>query len=245
MIKRSTLVVFLVFTFLLAACGSPSATDAIPAATPSQSMPLPADLRDYRYCEVIPVFQDGLTLNVTVYNTLSLNDCPADLWAKLDADAISEQYGASLVKLNGPRYWVLNKIIGKGESINGKVVNFGGIEMLQRATLQTNLWQGSIGDKFYTENTVKRETIFEYWAGNEVYELVSPAGDTYIMQSYAQMADPNLTIADLASLGMRLKLPQGWTFQAIILDEDLRLEANGAAYVINDDLYNSYQKILP
>jgi hypothetical protein len=46
---------------------------------------------------------------------------------------------------------------------------------------------------------------------------------------------------DLETLGARLMLPEGWTYQARRLDADLELKADGLAYVINDDFYNSYQ----
>lgn len=228
----------------LAGC-STAAKETIPAVTPSQSLPLPADLRNWRYCEVIPVFQHGLSLHVEVYNTLGLNDCPADLWAKLDAKQLASQTGARLVKLNGPRYWVIDAIQGAGTTLDGKTAEFGGIQMTQRAALDTYLWQGSIGDKTYTPNQVQRTTVFTYFAGQKVYELVSPKGETYIMQSYSQIKDPTLTIDDLDTLGQRLALPAGWKYQVRTLDADLELKANGLAYVINDEFLNTYQQVLP
>jgi hypothetical protein len=230
---------------VLAACGSPSQSQAIPVVTPSQSMPVPADLRDYRYCEIMPVFQSGLTLNIEVWNTTGLNACPADLWAKLDANAMAKQYGANLVKLNGPRHWLFNKVTAGGATAAGKFEDFGGIEMKQLATLQLYIWQGSAGGTFYTPDQVNRTTVFTYWAGNQIYELISPKGDTYIMQSYAQIVDPNLTINELNTLGGRLNLPKGWQYQTRTLDADLELSANGVAYVLQDDLQNSYQKMTP
>jgi hypothetical protein len=239
----SRLSLILSLAIVLTACGGTAAT--IPAVTPSQSMPLPADLRDFRYCEILPAFQSGLTLNIEVWNTMSLNDCPADLWAKLDANAMAEQYGASLVILNGPRHWLFNKVTAGGTTAAGKFADFGGIEMKQLATLQMNIWQGSAGGTFYTPNQVDRTTVFTYWAGNQIYELISPDGDTYVMQSYAQIVEPNLTINDLNMLGERLNLPKGWKYQARTLDADLELTANGVAYVLQDDLQNSYQKMTP
>lgn len=207
-------------------------------------MPLPADLRDYRYCEIIPVFRHGLTYRVEVYNTLGLNDCPADLWAKVDGETLKKQYGAVAVKINGPRYWLMNSIVAAGTTAAGKVVDFGGIEMSLRGTLETKIWQGTVGDKFYTPNEVHRTTVYVYQKNNRVYELTSPEGDVYRMQSYAQIADPTLIIADLETLGARLDLPKGWTFQSRVLTEDSDLKANGLAYVINDNLYNAYQKVM-
>lgn len=240
----STLLVTLL-SILPVACGHSTQAQTIPEVAPAQSLPLPADLRDYRYCEVIPVFRQGVNLRVEVYNTLGSNDCPADLWAKLDEKALKEQYGAIAVKINGPRHWVMNRIVGGGATVTGKVVDFGGIEMTQRAVLETKIWQGTVGDKFYTPNEVQRTTVFVYLKGNMVYELSAPNGDVYRMQSYAQIADPNLTIADLETLAPRLGLPDGWTYRARVLTEDSELKANGLAYVINDNLYNSYQKVIP
>ena len=57
-------------------------------------------------------------------------------------------------------------------------------------------------------------------------------------------ADAELTIADLETLGERLTLPDGWRYETRVLTEDSELKADGLAYVINDDLGNSYQKIL-
>lgn len=243
--KRMSL--FLFFTgllmALLAGCRPIAQPPTIPEVTPTQSLPIPADLRDFRYCEVIPVFQTRLTFHVEVYNTISLNDCPADLWAKLDGEAMAKRYDAKAVKLNGPRHWVLNQIIGGGATATGKIVDFGGIEMKLVAQLETKLWQGTVGDKFYTPNEVNRTTTFVYRAGQMVYDLTSPEGDVYRMQSYAQIADPNLTIESLETLGERLELPEGWSFQARVLTEDSELKADGLAYVINDNLYNSYQRI--
>ncbi|MSP97643.1 MAG: hypothetical protein EXR29_10570 [Betaproteobacteria bacterium] len=237
---------------LMAAIGSASASafaaakrEPIPEVPPTQSMPSPADLRDFRYCEVIPVFKHLLALKVEVYNTIGQNDCPAEPWAKLDANAMKKQYGAVAVKLNGPRHWVLNRIEGGGATAAGKIVNFGGIQMKQVAVIETKVWQATVGDKFYQENKVHRTTTFFYQKNNRLYELVSAKGAVYMMQSYAQIADAKLTLAALETLGASLKLPKGWSYRTRVLTDDVELKAQGLAYVINDNLYNSYQKVLP
>lgn len=220
------------------------ATNMVPEITQSQFLAPPADLRNYRYCEVIPVFRTRLTLNVEVYNTLGLNACPAELWAELDADAMAESLGAVGMKLNGPRYWVINKIAREGESAAGKTADFGGIEMTLGPTIDTEHWEGTFGSAFHTETGVRRSTTFTYSSGSMVYELTSPQGDVYRMQSYSHIVDPRLTIDDLETLGERLDLPEGWSYQARVLTEDSKLTARGLAYVINDNLSNVYQKVL-
>jgi hypothetical protein len=46
----------------------------------------------------------------TVYNSFPLNDCPAELWSALDAQAIAAENGEAAALLNGPRYWLMNSI---------------------------------------------------------------------------------------------------------------------------------------
>ncbi len=220
-----------------------TANKEVPAITQTQFMIPPADIRNFRYCEIIPVFRERLKFNVEVYNTIDLNDCPAELWDVLDAEAMAESYGAVQVKLNGPRFWVINEVIGEGETATGKTVDFGGIEMILRATIQTMIWEGTVGSELYVENEVERSTTYTYLAGNMVYELTAPNGDVYRMQSYSQIVDPDLTIDDLETLDDRLNLPEGWSYNARVLTEDSYLTADGLALVINDNLGSSYQKI--
>ena len=200
------------------------------------------ELRNVRYCEIIPVTRKGRTLTSWVYNTLGLNDCPAAEWDALTEDEVNEEYGSIAAKLNGPRYWVIDQLIASGSTTTGQTFTFGGIEMALRATLETKPREGTVGEELYVPNEVQRDTVYKYKAGQPVYELTSPEGDVYIMQSYAQVIDKNLTLDDLASLGSKLSLPEGWTYATRTLTEDYELVTTGLAYVINDDLYNSYQR---
>ena len=56
---------------LVASCASAAA--GAPVATSSIHGNVIEGVRNARYCEIIPIVRDGLT----VYNTLGLNDCPA------------------------------------------------------------------------------------------------------------------------------------------------------------------------
>ena len=62
------------------------------------------------------------------------------------------------------------------------------------------------------------------------------------MQTYSQQVDPKLTEADLTSLGKRLSLPPGWHYEAHLLDQDETLQTSGVAYILQDNLKNSYQR---
>jgi hypothetical protein len=201
-------------------------------------------LHNVRYCEVIPVTRKRAKLTSWVYNTTGLNLCPAAEWDALTEEQVNEEYGSVAAKLNGPRYWVMDRLVASGSSTTDMKFTFGGIEMELRATLETGLREGTVGEEFYAPNQVERDTIYTYNAGRTVYELTSPEPErhVYLMQSYAQIKDKNLTLDDLASLGDRLALPDGWTYTTRTLTEELLLDSGGLAYVVNDDFYNSYQR---
>jgi hypothetical protein len=65
------------------------------------------------------------------------------------------------------------------------------------------------------------------------------------MQAYAQIVDPDLALGDLEGLAGRLKLPKGWTYTVRTLTANEHLAADGVAYVLQDELQNSYQKLQP
>jgi hypothetical protein len=50
-------------------------------------------------------------------------------------------------------------------------------------------------------------------------------------------------MASLDDLGTRLKLPHGWSYQTLMPTQDLILETNGTATVLQDDLLNTYQRV--
>jgi hypothetical protein len=183
-----------------------------------------------------------LSLEVKVFNTQGLNLCPEDQWKALTKESIAKNYDASFVLLNGPRYWTMDEIQAAGNTVNNVKESFGGIEMNLRAIVDIGLFKQLIGSKQYSPNEVKRTTNFLYRAGSAVHELTSPGGEVYVMQSYSQIVNPTLSMKDLTILNQQLKLPSGWTYKSRVLDQDLSVVANGIAYVLQDNLMNSYQR---
>lgn len=167
-----------------------------------------------RYGEVLLVTGRLNRIRATVYNTLGLNDCPDELWGALDAEAIKKAHRARAAILNGPRYFLMDTI-GIADP-GGEIVTFGELRMRPLATVRLPLTalRGGIKRSSYTENTIRRTTIYVYDQGREVYELVGPDGTAYVMQSYSLAVDPTLTEADLPALGARLQMPPGWRYRA-------------------------------
>lgn len=194
------------------------------------------DLSGKRYGEVLLVEIGESGPQATVYNSFPLNDCPAELWSALDAQALAAENGVAAALLNGPRYWLMNSIEKEPQGLP-ETKSFGGIEMLKQATVQMS----SMSPAPYTVNRVNRHTVFVFNAGAEIYELIDPGGQRWVMQTWSQVVDPNLARADLPGLAARLDLPEGWSYEPRVLAETLRVDTtNRPAHVTQDDLSNSY-----
>jgi hypothetical protein len=234
------------FVFLglaVAGCSSYPSKGVPPPCNLTPSVGTADGLRGDRYCEILLAQGVGDNITACVYNTVGLNDCPDAQWQALTAQQLRREFGASTVVLNGPRYFTMDSNTLTTSSKD--VVNFGGVAMHAIAAILVPPG-GLIGahqETFYKEHTIDRRTEYLFLAGRPVYELTAPGNVTYIMQAYSQIVDPTLTAADLPALGRRLELPDGWTYRMRVPGTDLRLRSGGTAYVIQDELQNTYQRI--
>ena len=224
----------------LAGCTSSSGSATTETSDPPAG--LTADMHGLRYCEVLLISASTGVPVASVYNTYPLNECPPDQWAALDPKALAAENGALIASLNGPRYWMIDRVqkVPEGQSMDK--VSFGGMEMYEQATVAL----GSIAEQAipYIAHPIERSTIFTYTAGTEIFRLTTPDGAVYVMQSFSQQKDPSQELSDLPSLSSRLELPQGWTFDSEVLAEDLQIiTVDQPAQVLQDDLGNSYSLI--
>ena len=195
-------------------------------------------MRGVRYGEVLAMFLRDTGLEAEVYGTQMLNDCPQELWETLNADEIAKDMGAVFVKLNGPRYWVLDGLGSKVAVIEPVFKDFNGIQMRRIATIP-------IGADFaagpYTIRNVNRGAVFFFVAGKTVYELVDPDGRALVMQARCIGIDPNMTEESLANLGERLALPEGWSYRTRVLETELVVDTSATlATVVQDEFENTY-----
>lgn len=91
---------------------------------------------------------------------------------------------------------------------------------------------------------VNRSVVFAWEAGLRVFELISPDGWPYIMQSMSMQVDTNLTVESLKTLGDRLtNLAQGWSYRSRILETGIAVRGqDGVAMVKQDQFENSYSR---
>ncbi|HEY8002287.1 MAG TPA: hypothetical protein VID76_10130 [Solirubrobacterales bacterium] len=209
-------------------------------ASSASAAPRPGspDLHDARYCEVLELRGAIPDAEVLVWNTIGLNDCPEAEWAALDAAALAAERGDTIVIKNGPRHFLMDSATAE----IGRRHTFGGIAMRKVATIPIHS-SAELVRSTYTERTIERHNTWTWEKGRRVYELLAPDGSNYVMQSYAQITDPEQSIAGLRSLGERLTLPKGWSYRSRRLKRDLTLVAHGSATVIQDDFQNTYQRL--
>jgi hypothetical protein len=195
-------------------------------------------MRDTRYCEIFTIFLSPSPV-AKINNSYGLNNCRQGWWESLDTTALAEQSGADLVLLNGPRYWLMDKVV---VSDPGPVSSFAGKQLREVATIDLTK-VGLAPPPAYTQVKIQRGTKFVFRGGKRVFELTDPNGRHYVMQSYSQIVDPALAYRDLRSIGDRIGLPDGWSYRSLKAKAKIVLRANGQATIVQDELENTYQRI--
>lgn len=197
------------------------------------------NLRGQRYGEVILAYE-GDAPRVEVFNSFLLNECPEELWRRLDPVMIARQYGAILAVLNGPRYWMMDGV-AKIANVEPVVRDFGGIAMRRVATIELD---GLLVANYYQERSVDRGAMFVFDAGRPVHLLHSDVGKSYVLQAYCVGVDAHLDQGALEALGARLDLPKGWSYETKVLDEELVVDTTSrVATVLQDELQNTYSLV--
>ena len=196
------------------------------------------NMRGVRYGEVLAMFLRDTGLEAEVYGTQMLNDCPQELWETLDADAIAKDMGAVFVKLNGPRYWLLDGLGSKVAVVDPVFRDFNGIKMRRIATIPLG---ADFAAGAYVVRNVNRGAVFFFDAGKTVYELVDPDGRAFVMQARCVGVDSGMTEESLANLGERLALPEGWSYRTRVLGSELVIDTSATlATVVQDEFENTY-----
>jgi hypothetical protein len=230
---------------------------AMPAAATAAKSPVSVGVNpkmyNERYCEYLFVHAvpngsgTGAKLVGDVWNTFGLNKCPADKWAASDKTSLAALFpGTLVVKINGPRYWLINNATitwdSRIDARGGTVRQFPGLKMRFLTSVDVPLSAISAGGMApYAETVVNRRTNFNWSRKYPIHELVSPAGKVYAMQAYSQIVDKTLKLKNLAALGSKLALPAGWKYRTRKLKKDLTLRTSGASTVLQDELQNTYQ----
>jgi hypothetical protein len=226
----------------------------ISASSAMAGPPPPPEMRDWPYCEFlihVPTAPPGKTL--PVFN--SLGYCASRDWQILNTNDIVLNYnaqyplgnptvlstGANSLLVNWPRAFVFDHAV---ENTSGSdLILFSSGLAFGFAGFNT----GAPG-KAYAPSNVTRSTVFNYEASDLIYQLTSPIGEIYVMQSYAMFVDTSLTYEKLKNkhyMAKRIKLPAGWSYDVKVLTQGFDNSSGGNATVIQDGLGNTYMKVDP
>lgn len=167
----------------------------------------------------------------SMYNTTGLNNqtnpndtAPASLWDNVSEQAMAQQYNVPAVWKNGRRGWTTDKIqlqVGPTLDFNGLKARWFAYPAYPPDFVFNH--PKALASTNYKPNTITRTSVISFYAGKPVFTMVDPNGNTWIMQAWAMINDPNLTYNDLFTLGQKLTLPTGWKYQVITLKRPLRL----------------------
>ena len=186
------------------------------------------------------------------YNSLGVADDVSDeefdaRFRALDPEKLRKEYGGDAVRFNGPRRFLADRFTAEAFD-GGKLSMLGPIPMHLYGTFVVPDFDAFIAGKQtpYVEAVSRRTTTWFFEAGAEVYELVSPEGIVYVMQSASLGVNPGNTVGKLPALGERLALPQGWTYRARTLEKELVMRAtyddDPPNTIVLDEFENNYQR---
>jgi hypothetical protein len=229
---------------LSSACGGSESAPGTGGGGSGGTGTAPAEIRGERYCEILAAFVEGSNVRIDVYNTFGLNDCPEAAWSAVDPSKVQAQLGASSIRMNGPRRWIIDRFTNSAW-LDPTQVELGGLAMRKAGQLVLPLSEATTAGSAYVTHTIERNTTYVFDAGKDVFELHDPMGRVFVMQSFS-LEHEALTEADLPGLAAKITLPSGWTFQARTLTEALEVTAvDGTATVVQDDLADTYQLAQP
>lgn len=198
-----------------------------------------SDARGYAFYEVHLIKGNA----VEIYNTSAASQVPPEQFDALDPKVLAKKHNVDRVFLNRQRFWVMDEF---WQNECGETLDFDGVRATWMARMQIPPGMKFGEEKFpaYQPSQTRRNGTFRFAQGKQIFMLTSPGGHKWIMQAFTKVADPSLTEEQLPMLGTKLKLPDGWKFEAKTLDQDLFIttrEAEGyAAHAVADDLGNMY-----
>lgn len=239
-----------------------SASAAMAAYPVSSGPTYPPDMFNYQYCEVllnVPTSASGYP----VFNTTGYGDCPN--YSTLTGQAVIDSYnatyypgnpyglpsGATGFILDWPRNWIFDQAV---ESVPPGTSTYLVLNVPSSSLGVPNTTFGFVGFNSdisglaYTPSNVVRNATWTYYASNQIFQLLDPSDNLYVMQSYARFIDPGLTYENLQDVDYMtsvMGLPPGWSYSVAQLAQQFDNNSQGNAILVQDALGNSYMQVDP
>jgi hypothetical protein len=224
-----------------------AATLPAQAAQPLKPGPIPGvtlvldNARGSVWCELVPMVGTPPNLTAHIYTSTSVDHCDEKRAAAVDPVKLAADLGVPKVAVNPGRYWVMDKVTLFAA---GETVALQGIKVKWGATMTPEDVTTILSGKPWGIGRIKRDTEWLYRKGKPVWLLHAPENKVWVLQVFTKAKDPSLSMETLDTLGGKLQLPPGWRFERKVLAEDLSLQprrADGYAYIMRDNLGNTYQ----
>ncbi len=173
-------------------------------------------------------------LTVSVYNTASSGDFPAQAWPDLNADKLTRDTGAKAVRLNGPRFWTVDGLTGVGVEAGAEKKTFAGVRTSLLGVIKFDVLKGRPSTTAFEPTLVSRTVAVRFLTGRPVTRLKSPEGKTFVLISTSRPGAVREADAGL---------PPGWVLTTQPAAEDLVLPARSAVALLQDRSENTYQSL--
>ena len=206
---------------------------------------------NYPFCEFGLILGDSFETAVAhVWNTTGASDCPPLYRDPIDdagPEAFARRHGALAGWLNPRRHWMFDEVwvYEVGETHNFDGVEATWMARTSAANLLKNANMTKAGGDPYDPGTIYRYDTFKYKAGTTVHVLDAPDGGAWVMQSWTDHFNKDLTYDKLKDLGSIYKrLPNGWKFRTKVLDADLEVTPpppGRIAHVMLDEFHDVFE----
>jgi len=198
-----------------------------------------------------------LSIVLKVYSTYKVEQsCDAKYFYDItlaSMNAQSNTFAKSALTLRGSAHGytmdvnlspVTNKFfyVGKLRFSQTGEVRFGLIDAIKKRAWKV----ANIVNSSYTVFFFESQMHYIWNIGTLAHTLIAPNGDQFIMYSFTNEIDTDLTRDNLIGLGSRLNLPDGWSYQNSLLSKTVTVYPtpldNYRSQVIFDEFNNFYVK---
>jgi hypothetical protein len=197
------------------------------------------DSRGLRFCGLGAFVGVGRTQRAHVYTAATFPVTP-ETHKSIDPERLARELEVAMCAVNSGRFWINDEYHYTGTDI----VDIHGVEMRWAGDM-TGAEMIAQFQSAYTPSLIYRNTNWIFHSRQPVYLLREPGGAVWVLQEFTQEVAPGLEADNLDRLGGMYKhLPEGWTFETKVLDEELSLDtsrAGGWAAIIRDEFGCTYQ----